>query len=150
MKRKIYNTTFSRNDNNKKKKVVDSVNSTSYQQTKFEKVNNNNDNRTLIIGFSNCVKTYLKNLILLRKQEPISINTKPLNQFLNIKAQTSGKIQALNEFENSTVVFDDMLLSKQESFIDLFFTRGHHKNIDTYYISQSYFHLPKSTLFNNS
>ena len=43
-----------------------------------------------------------------------------------------------------------MLLSKQESNIDLFFTRGRHNNIDIYYISQSYFHLPKNTIRNNS
>ena len=43
-----------------------------------------------------------------------------------------------------------MLLSKQESNIDRFFTRGHHNKIDLNYISQSYFHLPKNTLPNNS
>ena len=35
------------------------------------------------------------------------------------------------------VVFDDMLLSKQESKIDLFFTRGHNNDIGIHYISQS-------------
>ena len=43
-----------------------------------------------------------------------------------------------------------MLLSKQESNIDLFFTGGRHNNIDIYYISQRYFHLPKNTIRNNS
>ena len=43
-----------------------------------------------------------------------------------------------------------MLLSKQENNIDLFFTRGRHNNIDIHYISQSYFHLPKSTIRNFS
>ena len=43
-----------------------------------------------------------------------------------------------------------MLLSKQKSKINLFFTRGRHQNIDTDYISQSYFHLPKKTIRNNS
>ena len=43
-----------------------------------------------------------------------------------------------------------MLLSKQESNKDLFFTRGRHKNIDIYYISQNYFHLPKNTIRNIS
>ena len=52
--------------------------------------------------------------------------------------------------KNSTIVFDDMLLSKQESSIDLFFTRCRHQNIDIYYISQSCFHLPKKTIRNNS
>ena len=93
------------NINKKKTKVVDSV---------------NNNNRTLIIGFSNCGKTYLMNHILFQKQEPIFIITKSLNQYPNIKAQTSDEIQPLDEYENSVVVFDDMLLSKQESNIDLF------------------------------
>ena len=43
-----------------------------------------------------------------------------------------------------------MLLSKQESIINLFITRGRHNNIDIYYISQRYFHLPKNTIRNNS
>ena len=107
-------------------------------------------NRTLIIGFSNCGKTFLLNHFLLQKQEPIFINTKSSNQYPNIKAQTSDKIQSLNEYEKSTVVFDDILLSKQESNIDLFFTRGRQNKNDIYYTSQSFFHLPKNTIRKNS
>ena len=103
-------------DNNKKKMIyVDSV-----SNKKERNVVGTVNNRTLIIGFSNCGNTYLMNLILFQKQEPIFIITKSLNQYLNIKAQTSGEIQPLDHYENSTVVFDDMLLSKQESKIDLF------------------------------
>ena len=108
------------------------------------------NNRTLIIGFSNYGKTYLKNHILQQKHEPIFIITKPLNQYSNIKAQTPDEIEQLENYEDSTVVFDDMLLSKQESNFNLFFTRGRHNNFDIYYISQSYFHLPKKTTRNNS
>ena len=43
-----------------------------------------------------------------------------------------------------------MLLSKQESIIDLIFTRGCHNIIDVNYISQSFFHLPKNTIRRNS
>ena len=82
------------------------------------------------------------NHILHQKQEQIFIITKSLNQYPNIKAQTSDEIQPLENDENSTVVFNDLLLSKQENNIDLFFfTRGRHNNIDIYYISQSCFHL---------
>ena len=108
------------------------------------------NNRTLVIGFSNCGKTYLMNHFLHQKQEPIFIITKSINQNPDIKTQTSAEIQPLNEHENSVVVFYDIILSKQESNIDLCFTRGRHNNIDTYYISQSYFHLPKKTIRNNS
>ena len=110
--RKRYNNnTSSRNDNDKKKiKVVNSVNN-----------KNNIYNRTLILGFSNCGKTYLMNHNLLQKQEPIFIIKKSLNQYLNIKAETSDKIHPLEHYENKTVVFDDMLLSIQESKFNLFF-----------------------------
>ena len=73
-----------------------------------------------------------------------------MNQYPNIKAQTSVEIQLLENNENSTVVFDDMLLLKQESNINLSFTRRRHNNIDTYYISQSFFDFPKNTIRNNS
>ena len=43
-----------------------------------------------------------------------------------------------------------MLLSKQKSNNDLFFTRGRHQKIDIHYISQSCFNLPKNTISNNS
>ena len=135
--RKKYNS-----DNKEKTQDVNSV--------KKSKLVENLNNRTLIIGFSNCGKTYLMNHIPHQKQEPIFKITKSLNQYPKIKAETSDEIQPLNEYENSVVVFDDMLLSKQESNIDLFFTRGRHNNIDIYYISLSYFHLPKNTIRNNS
>ena len=119
----------------------------SHQQPKIEKINNNNNkNRTLVIGFSKCGKTYLMNFILLEKQEPIFIITESLYQNPNIKAQTSDEIQPKELYKNSIVVFDDMLLSKQESNFDLIFTRSRHQNIDIHYISQKYFHLPKDTI----
>ena len=149
--KKWYNINRKKYNSNNKKKVQDgnSVNKTNNNKKKRKLVESLN-NRTLIIGFSNCGKTYLMNHILHQKQEPIFIITKSLNHYPKIKAQTSDKIQPLEHYENSTVVFDDTLLSKQESNIDLFFTRGRHNNIDIYYISQSYFHLPKNTIRNNS
>ena len=93
---------------------------------------NNNNNRTLIIGVSNCGKIYLMNYNLYQKQQPIFLNTMSLNQYPKIKAQTSDEVQTLEHFENSIVVFDDMLLSEQESNIDLFFTRGRHINFDIF------------------
>ena len=131
--------------------IITKKTAASYQQTKIENVSfNNNENRSLNAGFSNCGKNYQKNHFLIQKQVPIFIITKSLNQYPNIKAQTSDEIQPLENYENSVVAFDDMLLSKQESSIDLFFTRGRHNIIDIYYNCQSYFHLPKNTIRNNS
>ena len=71
------------------------------------------------------------NYLLLQKQKPFFEITKSLNQYPNIKAQTSIEIEPLENYENSIVVFDERLLSKQKSNINLFFTRGRHKkNID--------------------
>ena len=53
--------------------------------------------------------------------------------------------EELDKSENSFVVFDDILQSKQESNFDLFSTRGRHQNIDINYISQSCLHLPNNT-----
>ena len=90
------------------------------------------------------------NYNLLKKQGPNFIITISLNQYPNIKGQVSDEIQPLEIYENSAVVFDEMLLSKQETNIDLLFTRGRHSNIDICYISESYFRLPKITVRNIS
>ena len=102
------------------------------------------------MGFSNFGKTSLIIQILLQKQEPILIITKSKNQYPNIKAQTSDESESLENYENSIVVFDDMLLSKQESNIILFFARSRHQNNDIYFISQNYFNLPKNAVRDNS
>ena len=135
-----YNTNRRRNKNST---ITQNKNVTSDQQPKIENVNKNNNNRNLTIGFSNCGKAYLMNYILLQNQELNFINTQSLNQYPNVKAQKSDEIQLLENCQNSTVVFDDMLTSKQKSNINLFFRRGRHNIIDVYYISRSYFHLPK-------
>ena len=139
------NRTVCKSCNRKSNRKDNNNNTLTPNQDTTIEADNKTKNRTLIIGFFNCGNTYLMNYILLQKQEPIFIITKPINQYRNIKAQTSDKIQALENYENRTVVFDDMLLSKQESNIDLFFKRGRHNDIDIYDISQIYFHLTKNT-----
>ena len=85
----------------------------------------------------------------LQGKKPIVIVTPSLNPYPHIKAQTSEEIQPLENYENSTVVFD-MLPSKKESNFDFFLTRGRHSKIDIYFITHSCFHLPKKTILNNS
>ena len=76
------------------------------QQPKIDNVNNNDNKGTLIIGFSNCGKTYLMNLIVHQKQEPIFIITESLNLYSIITAQTSDELQPLENYEkNSTISF---------------------------------------------
>ena len=124
---------------------------TSDQQPKIE----NNNNRTLLVGPSFSGKTYLMLKILSRiPDRDIYIITKsPPEQYINSKIkikEKSDEIKPLNEYENGIIVFDDILGSSNCRFIDQFFIRGRHNNLDIYYLSKSYFDLPKRTIRNNS
>ena len=90
------------------------------------------------------------NYLLLQKQKPIFKITKSLNQYPNIKAQTSIETEPLENYENSFFVFDERLLSKQKSNINLFFTRGRQKktlivfiNLKVNFISQKFLFAKK-------
>ena len=126
---------------------------TIYHQPKIE--NGKNINRTLLVGPSFSGKTYLMLKILSRTSDrDIYIITKSTpEQYSNSKIkikEISDEIKPLNEYENGIIVFDDILGSSNSRFIDQFFMRGRHNNLDIYYLSQSYFDLPKRTIRNSS
>ena len=129
-------------------------NNTSYQQPNIENVNNDvstyENHRHVAIGPSNVGKTYymLKVLEKIGNRRPIHIITRSPNQYPNYK--TSTQIMPINKYKGSVVIFDDMLGAKNSSQIDEFFTRGRHEDLDVYYISQSYFGLPRQSIRNNS
>ena len=128
----------------------------------IENVNNNNNNnnndivskfenhRHVIIGPSNVAKTFymLKVLEKIGDKRPNHIMTRSPNQYPNYK--TTSEIKPRNKYKGSVVIFDDILGSKNSSQIDEFFTRGRHEDLDVYYISQSYFGLPRQNIRNNS
>ena len=134
---------------NKEKKI---------EKPKVDNVNNPNNNivskfenhRYVNIGPSNVGKTYymLKVLEKIGDKRPIHIITRSPNQYPNYK--TSNEIKPINKYKGSVVIFDDMLGAKNSSQIDEFFTRGRHEDLDNYYISQSYFGLPRQSIRNNS
>ena len=90
----------------------------------------------------------LKILEKIGNKRPIHIITRSPNQYPNYN--TSNEIKPINKYEESVVIFDDMLGAKNSSQIDEFFTRGRHEDLDVYYISQSYFGLPRQSIRNNS
>ena len=145
-----YNINRKKYNNNKK--VVNSVNK--LEKPKIDSVNNivstYENHRHVIIGPSNVGKTYymLKVLEKIDKKRPIHIITRSPNQYPNYK--TSNEIKPINKYKGSVVIFDDMLGSRNCSQIDEFFTRGRHEDLDVYYISQSYFALPRQSIRNNS
>ena len=142
--------------NNKEKirKYDDSVNN--IEKPKIGNVNNkindltNENHRQVVIGPSNVGTTYymLKVLEKIGNKKPIHIITRSPNQYPNYK--TSTDIKPINKYKGSVVIFDDMLGARNSSQIDEFFTRGRHEDLDVYYISQSYFGLPRQSIRNNS
>ena len=120
----------------------------------IENVNNDvstYENRAnVVIGPRNVAKTYymLKVLEKIGNKRPINIITRSPNQYPNYK--TSNEIKPINKYRGSVVIFDDMLGAKNSSQIDEFFTRGRHEDLDVYYISQSYFGLPRQSIRINS
>ena len=149
MNRKKYN------NKENKRKLDHSVNT--IEKPKIDVVNNKNNivskyenHRHVVIGPSNVGKTYymLKVLEKIGNKRLIHIITRSPNQNPNYK--TSTEIKPINKYKGSVVIFDDMLGAKNSSQIDEFFTRGRHENLDVYYISQSYFGLPRQSIRNNS
>ena len=107
-----------------------------------EKLNNNN--RTFLVGPSFSDKSYLMSKILSRMpdRDNYMITKSPLEQFLNSKMkikEIEEEIKPLSEYEKAIIVFDDILGSSNSRFMDQFFFRGRHNNLDIYYLSQSYF-----------
>ena len=52
----------------------------------------------------------------------------------------------LNQYESAIIVFDDVLGSSSSRDIDQFYIGGWNNSLDLYYLSQSYFDLPKRTI----
>ena len=95
----------------------------------------------------------LKILSRISDRDIYIITKSPLEQYTNSKIRNKelkDEIKPLNEYENGIIVFDDVLGSSNSRLIDQFFIRGRHNNLDIYYLSQSYFDLPKRTIRNNS
>ena len=78
--------------------------------------------RTLIIGRSGCGKTVLMFSILKDKNpDDVYIICKTANQYPSKYHNQSSEILPLEDYGNKTIVFDDMLGSKEAKDIDAFF-----------------------------
>ena len=150
--KKCHNENRRKNNNNT---ITENEIATKLQQPKIDKINNNKvstyeNHAYVVIGPRNVGKTYymLKILEKIGNQRPIHIINRSPNQYPNYK--TSTKIKPINEYKGSVVIFDDMLGAKNSSQIDDIFMRGRHEDLDVYYISQSYFALPRQSIRNTS
>ena len=127
------------------------------QQPKIENVNDNSPNvstyekhASVVFGPRNVSKIYylLKVLEKRGNKKDNQIITRSPNQYPNYK--TSNEIKSISKYKGSVVIFDDMFGARNSSQIDAFFTRGRHEDLYVYYISQSYFALPRQSIRNNS
>ncbi len=84
----------------------------------------------------------------------------PLYQYLADKTKGAIKIyEDLNELknintydktENHLIVFDDLVLTKDQSKISEYFLRGRKQGVSLIYLSQSYYQIPKMIRLNSN
>ena len=60
------------------------------------------------------------------------------------------KNRPLNEYENAIIVFDDILDTLSTKHLGRFFIKGRENKLDIYYLSQTYFDLPKRKIRKSS
>ena len=130
-------------------------NSDVIEKPQIDHVDNNNNNGTLLVGLSFSGKTYLilKNLSRIPNQDIWIITKSPIEPYSKskLKIKEMGEdIKHLDEYENAILVFDDIFVSSNNRYIEKFFIKGRHNNLDNYCLSHSYFDLPKRSIRNNS
>lgn len=128
-----------------------------------------NSIRCIVCGPSNCGKTNLVISLLLHKDGPrfrnLYVYSKSLYQpkylylekVLNMVSGTSyNKYNHNNEIlsphealPDSIIIFDDVACENQNNIRD-YFAMGRHKNIDCFYINQTYTKIPKQLVRDNS
>ena len=108
------------------------------------------NHRNVIVGPSNVGKTYymLKKIRKTGNKRPNHIITRSPNQYPNYK--TSIDIKPIDKSKGEVVIFDEMLGARNSSQKDEFSTRGSNENLNVFYISQSYFALPRQSIRTNS
>lgn len=128
-----------------------------------------NSIRCIICGPSNCGKTNLVIGLLLHKNglnfKNVYVYSKTLNQpkyefldkVLNMVPSVSfskygGSEEVISPHEaksNSVIIFDDVACENQNNIRD-YFCMGRHKNIDSFYLNQTYSKVPKQLIRDNA
>lgn len=125
--------------------------------------------RSIICGTSNCGKTNLMLTLLIHpkglKYQNVYVYSKSLNQpkYVLLKQILDG-VKEVNYFtysnsdqiispteakQNSVIIFDDVILDKQNN-IKEYFARGRHYNCDTFFLAQTYSAISKQLLRDNT
>ena len=108
------NCYYKKKTKNNNKSLIQNKNIASHKQLKINNVYKYRSNSTLLIGPSSSDKTYLIVKILSRipNRDIHSFTESPSEQYSNSKIKNKNlreKIITLSEYENATIVFDDIL-----------------------------------------
>ena len=112
--------------------------------------------RCLIVGPSNCGKTYLlKNMLLPNCEYDNCFIVGPTNDQYDYDENTQSvqsdelfKPSELDKNERNLMIFDDVMLEKKPVFGE-YFCRGRHNNCNMFYISQDFHEVPRRTIRRN-
>ena len=96
--------------------------------------------RTLFVGpfFSGETYLMLKTLSRLPDRVISSITKSCPEQYSNSSSkieEIGEEIKSLNEYNKTSILFDDFLVSSNSRYIDQFLIRGRHNNLNNYYLS---------------
>ena len=91
---------------------------------------------------------HVKRTTKIKNQTSSLIKTRSLNHYPIYKR--SIEIKPVDKYKVSVVIVDDMLGAQNKSQINRCFTRGRLENFEVYYLSQSFFSLPRQSIRNNS
>ena len=113
--------------------------------------------RCLIVGPSNCGKTYLlKNMLLPNCECDNCFIVGPTNDQYDYKDKYTYPVQTdelfkpceLPKEEKHLMIFDDVMLEKKSVFGE-YFCRGRHNNCNMFYITQDFHEVPRRTIRRN-
>jgi hypothetical protein len=55
----------------------------------------------------------------------------------------------LDKDKNNLMIFDDLMMEKNQNMCESFYTRGRHNNCDCFYLAQNYIQIPKHAIRDN-
>ena len=86
---------------------------------------------------------------LLRSGQKKSINKSEIECSFYESADDVPDPRDLNSENKNLMIFDDLLLEKQNK-CESYYVRGRHSNVDCFYLAQNYFKLPRQTIRENT
>jgi len=91
------------------------------------------------------MQLYLSSVILLEEMAKNQTQKYDIDCKFFENASDVPDPRELSPEKNNLMVFDDLLLEKQNK-CEAYYTRGRHSNVDCFYLAHNYFKLPRQTI----